>query len=57
VGNLIIEALPHDERELLQQRLILVDLNKDKILYEQGQPARDVYFPLDGLISCFATTL
>lgn len=56
MGNLIIEALPRNEYELLQSQLSEVHLKKGKVLFNFNEPVRAVYFPIYGLVSCFAKT-
>lgn len=49
--NLLLESLPRAAAQELHAQLTPVDLAFGEVLYEPGQPMRDVYFPLDGLVS------
>ena len=54
-GNLLLDGLPIDERQYLQPKLRRIDLAKEQVLSVQGEPVKNVYFPLSGLISCRAS--
>jgi CRP-like cAMP-binding protein len=51
VRNLLLASLPHKAAKLLLPQLTPVELAFGEVLYEAGQPMREVYFPLDGLVS------
>jgi CRP-like cAMP-binding protein len=56
VLNQLIEHLPAKYRHSLLQRCELVDLQCGRILCERGEPFRQLYFPLTGVISQVALT-
>ncbi len=49
--NLLLQALPTEEFEVLRPRLELVELTKDAVLVEAGAALSHVYLPLSGVIS------
>jgi CRP-like cAMP-binding protein len=49
--NHILRALPEAARERLFPHLTLVALRGGEVLYESGAPLRQVYFPIDCVIS------
>jgi CRP-like cAMP-binding protein len=49
--NLLLEALPLVERRALDPHLKQVELKQHDILYDIRDPIRDVYFPLDAVVS------
>lgn len=49
--NLLLASLPRKARDELLAQLAPVDLAFGQVLYEPGQAMRDVYFPLEGLVS------
>jgi CRP-like cAMP-binding protein len=49
--NHILRALPKGARERLFPHLNLVSLRSGDVLYESGAPLRQVYFPVDCIIS------
>jgi CRP-like cAMP-binding protein len=51
VQNLLLSSLPRKSREQLLPDLTRVELAFGSVLYEPGQPVRDVYFPEQGLVS------
>lgn len=51
VRNLLLASLPRKTRQQLLPQLATVDLAFGAVLYEPGQAVRDVYFPLEGLVS------
>lgn len=53
--NLLLAALPQDVRERLERHARTVNLTEGDILHRPGQEIRDVYFPLDCLISVTVT--
>lgn len=55
-GNLLLDALPADERERIRAKLITVAMSKDDVLSLQAESVRYVYFPITGLVSCRADT-
>jgi CRP-like cAMP-binding protein len=50
-ANLILAALPDDEREELLRVMQPVQLTTGQVLYEQDAPVSKVYFPLAGAVS------
>jgi CRP-like cAMP-binding protein len=50
-ANLILAALPEDEREHLLQVMQRIVLKTGQVLYEQDAPVSTVYFPLAGAVS------
>jgi CRP-like cAMP-binding protein len=55
VRNLLLAALPSDVMERLTRHMRTVDLKYGAILHRPGQRIKDVYFPLDCLISVTVT--
>jgi CRP-like cAMP-binding protein len=51
ISNSVLAALPARTYEALRSGLEPVQLAFGEILYEPGQEIRDVYFPLDSLVS------
>jgi CRP-like cAMP-binding protein len=51
LGNQILRALPHEERERLAADLQMVVLPTKTVLFEPGEVIRWVHFPMDGVIS------
>lgn len=51
ISNSVLAALPARTYQALSTGLEPVKLNFGDILYEPGQPIRDVYFPNDSLVS------
>jgi CRP-like cAMP-binding protein len=49
--NLLLAALPRKVSDDLLSQLTLVDLEFGDVLYQPGQAMREVYFPLEGLVS------
>ena len=54
--NLLLAALPGEERERLLPDLESVPLTLGDVLYEQNEHIRFVYFPTGGVISLLCTT-
>jgi CRP-like cAMP-binding protein len=52
--NLLLASLPRNARRELLPHLRQVDLAFGAVLQEPGQRVRDVYFPLEGLVSLLA---
>jgi CRP-like cAMP-binding protein len=50
-GNRVLDDIPAPEYRRLEAQLELVTLKFGEILYEPGQPIRDVYFPINCLVS------
>jgi CRP-like cAMP-binding protein len=50
-GNLLLAALPPDERARLSPSIEEVDLALKEPLYRDGQPITHVYFPHNGVVS------
>src|SRR5438128_6766233 len=55
LGNLILDALPKHEYEVVRNRLSKSALRTAAVLFKANQPVRGVYFPINGLVSCFAS--
>jgi CRP-like cAMP-binding protein len=53
--NLLIAALPSEVRDRLARRWRMVDLKHGEILHRPGKEIREVYFPIDCLISVTVT--
>lgn len=51
IRNILLASLPRKVSDELLSQLIPVQLAFGDVLYEPGQPIRDVYFPLEGLVS------
>lgn len=49
--NLLLASLPRRAYQALEPQLVPVDLAFGQVLQEAGRPIREVYFPLEGLIS------
>jgi len=49
--NLLLEALPADERHLLKTSLNVVDLAQHHVLFDVGGTIDTIYFPTDAVIS------
>jgi CRP-like cAMP-binding protein len=49
--NLLLASLPPEAADDLLPRLTPVDMAFGDVLSEPGQPLREVYFPLEGLVS------
>jgi len=49
--NLILRALPQDERDRLYPHLQLVSMPLGMVVYESGARLRHIYFPTDSLVS------
>lgn len=54
--NLLLAALPVEERERLLPRLERVPLVLKDVLYDQNECIRYVYFPTSGVVSLLCTT-
>ena len=54
--NKLIASLPREEYACLNKHLEPVSLKKGKIIYYAGDPVREAYFPLGGMISMVSTT-
>jgi len=50
-GNLMLDALPDEEREALLARMTRVDIPPKKLVMEIGEPVPTVYFPVNGMVS------
>jgi CRP-like cAMP-binding protein len=55
-GNVLLDALPKPELQILRPHLRKMVLTKDMVLIEQGGESDRLYFPTAGLISCMAAT-
>jgi CRP-like cAMP-binding protein len=53
--NTLLDALPVEDFERIQQKLDHVTLIKDQVLSTQGELVKYVYFPTQGLVSCRAS--
>ena len=51
IRNILLASLPSKASHELMSQLVPVQLAFGDVLYEPGQPMRDVYFPLEGLVS------
>ena len=51
VQNLLLASLPRAAFRVLMTQLDPVDLVFGSVLHEPGQPLREVFFPLEGLVS------
>jgi len=56
IGNRLLAALPHDEYERLLPNSQVIQLPRNRILYEAGDEVRSAYFLNDGLVSLLAIT-
>lgn len=54
INNLILAALPAQERRRLLPKLEQISLNLKEMIYEQGDIIRNVYFPNSGIVSLLA---
>jgi len=54
--NKLLASLPREEYARLNKHLEPVSLKKGKIIYYPGDPVREAYFPLGGMISLVSTT-
>jgi len=54
--NSILAALPAHDLQLMTAALTPVDLERDTVLYEVGQPLSHVYFPVGSLVSYLSST-
>jgi CRP-like cAMP-binding protein len=52
--NMILAALPRDERDRLQQYLGFVLVKPGEVFWEPNQPITSVYFPTSGMVSFVA---
>jgi hypothetical protein len=51
IRNLLLASLPPKAADDLLPHLTPVEMAFGEVLYEPGQPLREVYFPLEGLVS------
>lgn len=56
VANSMLSALSGDEYRRLASRLQLVHLPRGRVLYDVGDRAEFVYFPLSGVVSLLSST-
>src|SRR5260370_10690360 len=56
IQNRLLGALPEDEYKRLLTKLQMVRLPRGRIIYEAGDLAEYVYFPLSGVISLLSCT-
>jgi CRP-like cAMP-binding protein len=54
--NLLLAALPAEERESLLPRMERVPLTLGEVLYDQHERIRHVYFPTSGVVSLLSAT-
>ena len=54
--NLLLAALPDEERERLLPQMERVPLVLEDVLYDQNERIRYIYFPTSGVISLLCTT-
>jgi len=52
--NMILAALPPEERNQLSQYLEFIPLNSGDVLWEPNQPIESIYFPTSGMVSFVA---
>jgi CRP-like cAMP-binding protein len=55
LGNSILGALPADQYQRIASSLTLVSLGLGEILFEPGDRVRQIYFPINSLVSMLAT--
>lgn len=55
-GNLLLEALPHEEYKQIAPHLECIKLAPGKVLYNVGEVVRYAYFPKGGMLSLLAIT-
>lgn len=55
-GNYLFGALPEETRERLLPGVSLVDIPRGKALHEPGRANREVYFPIDAVVSILYVT-
>ena len=53
-GNMILAALPQEERNHLQQYLGFVLVKSGEVFWQPNQPITSVYFPTSGMVSLVA---
>jgi CRP-like cAMP-binding protein len=51
IRNLVLASLPRQAAAELLSRMAPVELVFGEVLHEPGQPIRNVYFPLEGMVS------
>ena len=49
--NHILDALPVDERDRLFPHMKVIEMPLGTVLYESGAEVRDIYFPIDSIVS------
>ena len=49
--NHILDALPADERDRLFPHMKVIEMPLGTVLYESGAELRDIYFPIDSIVS------
>ena len=49
--NHILDALPVDERDRLFPHMKVIEMPLGTVLYESGAALRDIYFPIDSIVS------
>ena len=49
--NHILDALPVDERDRLFPHMKIIEMPLGTVLYESGAALRDIYFPIDSIVS------
>ena len=49
--NSLLECLPAEDYALIAPHLLLIDLERGRLLYDPGDPVDQAYFPHDGVIS------
>lgn len=55
-GNHLLCALPGEVQQRLTPQLRLVNLSLGNILHEPGEATRDIYFPIDAVVSILYVT-
>jgi len=53
-GNQLLDALPQEDLNRLQDKIQRVGLSTGQVLSRQGEPVEHVYFPTTALVSCRA---
>ena len=54
-ANRLLDAIPHDVYDTLQNSLKAIKLRRGEVLHEPGAPIRTLHFPTDSLISITVT--
>lgn len=54
-SNLLVDALPSESRDALLGKMSELDVKVGTVIFRQGQPIEQVYFPLTGVLSLITT--